>query len=165
MRKLSAEEDALWQRVAATIRPLGATAPDASAVNPPLREPIHPPERIVARPSLALGETLDGGWERRLRSGTVEPDRTLDLHGFTVDRAYTAIDRLLEHAWSAGERVVLLVPGRERGDPAATGRGKIRAALRDWLHASRHAPHIAAIRPAHRRHGGAGGVYVILRRR
>ena len=35
----------------------------------------------------------------------------------------------------------------------------------DWLAAGPHASRIAAIRPAHPRHGGAGAVYVILRRR
>ena len=34
----------------------------------------------------------------------------------------------------------------------------------DWLAASRHAPRIAAVRPAQPRHGGAGAVYVVLRR-
>ena len=37
--------------------------------------------------------TLDGSWDRRLRSGAVEPDRTLDLHGHSLDRAWQAIDR------------------------------------------------------------------------
>ena len=45
------------------------------------------------------------------------------------------------------------------------GRGAIRAAISDWLAASRHAPYIAAVRRAHRRHGGAGALYIILRRR
>ena len=43
-------------------------------------------------------------------------------------------------------------------------RGAIRAKLLDWLAASRHASQIAAVRPAQPRHGGAGAVYVVLRR-
>jgi len=35
----------------------------------------------------------------------------------------------------------------------------------DWLAASRHAADIAAVRGAHPRHGGAGALYIILRRR
>ena len=53
-------------------------------------------------------------------------------------------------------------------DPAAgevmTVRGRIRAAVHDWLAASRHREKIAAVRGAHRRHGGGGSLYVILRR-
>jgi DNA-nicking Smr family endonuclease len=44
-------------------------------------------------------------------------------------------------------------------------RGRIRAAVHDWLAASRHAANIAAVRAAHRRHGGGGSLYIILRRR
>jgi DNA-nicking Smr family endonuclease len=88
----------------------------------------------------------------------------LDLHGHTLDEAWTAIDRGLESAIAGGERVILLVTGHERtGDPPVR-RGKIRAAVNDWLAVSRHASKIAAVRGAHRRHGGGGSLYIILRR-
>jgi DNA-nicking Smr family endonuclease len=110
------------------------------------------------------GETLDGSWDRRLRSGSIEPDHVLDLHGMTLDTAWRAIDRSLERAIARGERVVLLITGHHRpGDPPVR-RGAIRAAVHDWLAASRHASEIAAVRGAHRRHGGGGSLYVILRR-
>ena len=109
-------------------------------------------------------KTLDGSWDKRLRGGTVEPDRVLDLHGMRLDTAWTAIDRTLETAIARGERVVLLITGHHRlGDPPVR-RGRIRAAVHDWLAASRHAPDIAAVRGAHRRHGGGGSLYLILRR-
>jgi len=64
-----------------------------------------------------------------------------------------------------GGRLVLLITGHERkGDPPLE-RGRIRAVVKDWLAASRHAPAIAAIRGAHPRHGGGGSLYLILRRR
>ena len=43
-------------------------------------------------------------------------------------------------------------------------RDAIRAAVADWLAASRFADRIAAVRTAHPRHGGAGALYVVLRR-
>jgi DNA-nicking Smr family endonuclease len=112
------------------------------------------------------GSTLDGGWDRRLRSGSIEPDRTLDLHGMNLDSAWRAIDRELEQAIARGDRVLLLVTGHHHrpGDPPVE-RGRIRAAVHDWLAVSRHAPAIAAVRGAHRRHGGGGSLYLILRRR
>jgi DNA-nicking Smr family endonuclease len=48
------------------------------------------------------------------------------------------------------------------GDPRP--RGAIRASLPDWLAYSPYADQIVALRPAHISHGGAGAVYVILRR-
>jgi DNA-nicking Smr family endonuclease len=108
--------------------------------------------------------TLDGGWDRRLRDGSVEPDRILDLHGMTLDTAWRAIDRGLDQAITQGDRVVLLITGHHRPGEPPVQRGKIRAAVHDWLAASRHAAQIAAVRGAHRRHGGGGSLYLILRR-
>ena len=109
--------------------------------------------------------TLDGSWDKKMRSGTVEPDRVLDLHGMNLDSAWGAIDRSLEQAIRRGERVILLITGHHRPGEPPVQRGRIRAAVHDWLAASRHAANIAAVRGAHRRHGGGGSLYLVLRRR
>jgi len=74
----------------------------------------------------------------------------------------------LAKARATGARVLLVIAGKPRGpearDHRGNARGVIRAKLLDWLAASAHAGAIAAIRPAHQRHGGAGAVYVVLRR-
>lgn len=117
---------------------------------------------------VAKPDTLDGTWDRRLAQGMVQPDRSIDLHGLTLDRAYGTIDATLDAAIRAGERMVLMVTGKARPDVrsgAGAGRGAIRAVVGDWLAASRHAGAIAAVRNAHPRHGGGGALYVILRRR
>lgn len=173
VRSLGPEEQALWARVTATIRPLSRQVTDFSSekasdpqaerpVAPrPARQPLPQPPR---RPEPHASATLDSSWDRRLRSGSVEPDRVLDLHGLNLDQAWTAIDRGLDQAIASGERMLLLITGHARpGDPPVQ-RGKIRAAVNDWLAVSRHAPAIAAVRGAHRRHGGGGSLYIILRR-
>ena len=71
----------------------------------------------------------------------------------------------LEQAIDRGDRVFLLITGHHRPGEPPVQRGRIRAAVHDWLAASRHAPRIAAVRGAHRRHGGGGSLYIILRRR
>lgn len=175
MRSLSAEEAALWARVTATIRPLSRDPldSDAPAVSVPTATPAAPRGRVPPPRPMEIAPkrtktfhdaTLDGSWDRRLSSGRLEPDRVLDLHGHTLDWAWQAIDRTLERAISSGDRVLLLITGHERkGDPPLE-RGRIRAAVHDWLAASRHAPRIAAVRAAHRRHGGGGSLYIILRK-
>ena len=119
---------------------------------------------IPAPPKPRPGTTLDGSWDRRLSSGSVEPDRTIDLHGHTLDQAWTSIDRGLEAAIARGDRVILLITGHARPGEPPIQRGRIRAAVHDWLAVSRHAPKIAAVRGAHRRHGGGGSLYIVLRR-
>jgi DNA-nicking Smr family endonuclease len=97
----------------------------------------------------------------------VTPDLTLDLHGHTLDAAYSRIMAGLDQASAMGARLVLVIAGRERPvDPAdrAERRGAIRAKLLDWLAASHHADRIAAVRRAHIRHGGEGALYLILKR-
>lgn len=98
--------------------------------------------------------------------GIVAPDCTIDLHGHTLDTAYRMLDGALARAIATGERVVLLVTGRppRTGSERPHARGAIRAAVGDWLAGSRHAGSIAAIRGAHPRHGGAGALYIVLRR-
>jgi DNA-nicking Smr family endonuclease len=173
VRSLSPEEAELWGRVAATIRPLSRDPPRLELPQRPAVTP-NPPKaeqrrfagapRAFDKPVPIAQKTLDGSWDKKLRSGSVEPDRVLDLHGMNLDRAWTAIDRALEQAIARGERVLLLITGHHRpGDPPVQ-RGRIRAAVHDWLAASRHSQNIAAVRGAHRRHGGGGSLYLILRR-
>jgi DNA-nicking Smr family endonuclease len=82
----------------------------------------------------------------------------------SLDGAWRAIDRALDRGVAHGERVLLLITGHHRPGEAPVRRGAIRAAVHDWLAASRHAGDIAAIRGAHRRHGGSGSLYIVLRR-
>jgi DNA-nicking Smr family endonuclease len=172
VRPLTPDEAELWQRVTATIRPLSRDPVEARDVAPapveqqkPAKPRSEPRRRTAAAPAKpASGNTLDGGWDRRLKAGTVSPDRTLDLHGHNLDRAYDAIDHALERAIAGGERVILLITGHARAGEPPIQRGRIRAAVHDWLTASRHASRIAAVRAAHRRHGGGGSLYIILRR-
>ena len=118
----------------------------------------------IAPPSPARpGTTLDGSWDKKLSGGRYEPDRVLDLHGHNLERAWGAIDRALEDAIARGDRVVLLVTGHYRSGEPPIERGRIRAAVGDWLAVSRHAGKIAAVRNAHPRHGGGGSLYLILR--
>ena len=171
MRSLSADEAQLWARVAATIRPLSREKTELQqAENEPKPVQLRPtgPAPAVKRPVLPkpiAQRTLDGTWDRRLRGGSVEPDRVLDLHGMNLDSAWRAIDRALERSIAAGERILLLITGHHRAGDPPVERGRIRAAVHDWLAASRHASSIAAVRGAHRRHGGGGSLYIVLRRR
>ncbi len=174
MRSLSPDEAQLWARVTATIRPLSREIAEpkasdkideASQPQAATRAPRPPAPKAVVTPVRPVpGTTLDGSWDRRLAAGSVEPDRILDLHGMNLDSAWRAIDQGLERAIASGDRLILLITGHHRPGEPPVQRGKIRAAVHDWLAASRHSGRIAAVRGAHRRHGGGGSLYLILRR-
>lgn len=193
-RGLSAEEQAAWARLAESVTPLaGRTRPPATrkvsdpppapapgnapaktkpvGTTRPKRVKPRQPSHVAAPPPSPMAESragLDSHWERRFKAGRVEPDLTLDLHGHTLDTAYTRITAGLDQARAMGARVVLVIAGRERPvDPADRQhrRGAIRAKLLDWLAAGPHADTISAVRRAHRSHGGEGALYLILKRR
>ena len=177
-RRLSAEERALWARVMATVKPIdprrAVTAPVSPLpAPPPAAKASALPRRAAATIAPAPapvrtvpGTTLDGSWDRRLSRGMVQPDATVDLHGHTLNSAYAMLDDALGRSVARGDRVVLLITGKPpRPDSERPhARGAIRAAVGDWLHASRHADAIAAVRGANPRHGGSGALYIVLRR-
>lgn len=188
-RSLNPDEAQLWARLMASVRPLRAVqvvanvpekpmpVPAGKAVRPP-PAPLHGVKPIVRAPAIGkptvaravpkpiTTNTLDGGWDKKLVRGSVSPDSSIDLHGHTLASAYAMLDSGLGRAIARGDRVLLLVTGKppraESERPHA--RGAIRAAVADWLAGSRHGDRIAAVRGAHPRHGGAGALYIILRR-
>ena len=179
MRPLRADEAQLWARVMESVRPIhavpspppaagGVSKPQPTAVPKPIRTPstVSKATTTPKKPVAAPGVTLDGGWDKRLTKGAVVPDASIDLHGHTLASAHALLDAGLDHAIRVGDRVLLLVTGKPpRPDSERPhARGAIRAAVKDWLAASRHAGRIAAVRNAHPRHGGAGALYIILRR-
>lgn len=178
-RRLSAEEQALWVKVARTARPLPGRLPAPVIDDPNEAWPVLPmassfkPSKAVAphkpQPKLPMTprETLDGSWDKRIAKGDLSPDMTIDLHGETLATAHARLNRGLDAAIRRGDRVVLLITGRPATDNPRlppTSRGVIRASVTDWLSVSAYADRIAAIRNAHPRHGGAGALYIILRR-
>jgi DNA-nicking Smr family endonuclease len=118
--------------------------------------------------AVASANTLDASWDRKLASGAVAPDMTIDLHGCSLHQAHDRLDHGLGRAIAQGARLVLLVTGKApRADTSRLDlplRGIIRASVNDWISAGPHAGRIAAIRGAHPRHGGAGALYIVLRR-
>ena len=103
-----------------------------------------------------------------MKAGVVQPDFTLDLHGHGLDAAYNRLMSGIAQARAMDARTILLIAGKSRPvDPADRGtrRGAIRAKVLDWLAASSHSDAIAAIRKAHRHHGGDGALYIVLKRK
>ncbi|MBO6766996.1 MAG: Smr/MutS family protein [Erythrobacter sp.] len=182
-RGLSAEESEAWDRLAATVVPLHplkpvqprpaheAQAPAAPEPAGKVRLPKAPKPARIAPPAPApqprLDQGLDSHWDRRLKSGTLQPELTLDLHGHNLDAAYDRLMSGVAQARGMGARTILLITGKPRPVEAAdrgSRRGAIRAKVLDWLAASNHHSAIAAVRRAHQRHGGDGALYIVLKR-
>lgn len=156
------------------MRPLGDKTPPATAPvsprvavrTPPVEAPPIGRGRAATAPDAA---SLDGGWDRRARKGDLAPERSIDLHGLTLDAAYEELAAAIERGWLDRLRTLLVVTGKPRkaphsASPDARPRGVIAANFARWVATPRLRPFIAAVRPAHQRHGGGGAWYVVLRR-
>jgi len=169
----------LWHRETDTVKPLRRSAQRVPAPVIMPRPQVRPagPERDLSgragepggagRPAgpPATDRTLDRTWDRKLGSGAVAPDLIVDLHGYSQERAHLVLVQALERAWHRHHRIVLVVTGKGRPADDGTGRGVLRGSLPGWLDAPALRDRVAALRPAHPRHGGAGAWYVVLRRR
>ena len=163
--RLTEAERALWASYAGRIRRL----PGRPSLAPvPLPEPwvtTQPqPRPPAARRSsgaplapLAVG-TQPGGvdtasWQR-LRTGKLPTVRTLDLHGYTAQRAFHALAGFLRAAHAEGQRCVEVVTGQG---------GVLRRELPLWLNLPEFRGLILAA--AHPHAANPGSVRLLLRRR
>ncbi len=138
-RRLSAEEQELWHRVAASAQALHRHGSIHAETEPnPAEKPGHHPPRkprfevkdfrigqstsdIAWRHDLApsLAEQLhrqpvvmDRKTHREMVRGKLEPEARIDLHGMTLAQAHPALIRFLLNAQDRGYRLVLVITGK-----------------------------------------------------
>ena len=101
----------------------------------------------------------DRGRNRReLRN--LQPERTLDLHGYTAEAAGRAVDEFVDLAVSDGLRKVLIIHGK--GKHSSDGRGVLSEVVRSHL---RSHPKAGEVGVPERNLGGSGAVWVAIRYR
>ena len=192
-RPLHPEEEALWQAVARTARPLHALVLRRKLDPPAPPAPAKPPEPGPV-PRLApfrLGETartsrahdlasstatayfaaplqMDARAFARMSRGKLAPEARLDLHGMTLAEAHPDLIRFILNAQSAALRLVLVItgkgkPGPDHG-PIPQRTGILRHQVPHWLRQPPLGPAVLQISEAHLKHGGSGAFYVYLRR-
>ena len=171
-RKLSDEEIELWAQIAATVTPRpGASLPERLAVPSPaalIAGPADPKQLALPVPRAPPPPfaPLERNLKRKLARGRMTADAALDLHGFRQDEAYGALRHFLLRAQAEGARVVLVVTGKgSRGGDSLGAPGVLRRAVPLWLALPDFRPLVVGFEEAGRPHGGAGALYVRLRRR
>jgi DNA-nicking Smr family endonuclease len=185
-RSLSAEERELWRRTAKGFRPLDDTRlkrledPAPTSVQPGVKpKPQTGPVKAGAvRRDLepALKPPPDRSSDRRLRRGRFEVEARLDLHGLTRNKARRELLGFLRRAQANGLRQVLVITGKGAGaraqdrrkfepwDPEAPNLpGVIRRSFTQWMAEPDFANLVSGYAEAHRRHGGSGAFYVMVR--
>lgn len=105
---------------------------------------------------------LDPNVLRRLRAGEFAPEAQLDLHGLTREAAKPSLDRFISRARVAGHRCVLVVTGQ--GLHSENQVPVIKHGVQEWLTHGGSARQVLAFCAAKPKDGGAGALYVLVRR-
>lgn len=130
----------------------------------PTPRPFTPPPPAAPDPSLPAmihGQApgLDRRSQTKLRRGQVDIEARMDLHGMTQDEAHRALSGFLLDSRAAGRRTVLVITGKGTG-----GEGILRAAVPKWLNEAPNREMIRGFSHAAPKHGGAGALYILLKR-
>ena len=105
---------------------------------------------------------VDQGLAQRLHRGDYAVQGHLDLHGYTVEEAKAMVDRFVMQAYTSSRRCIRLVHGRGRN--SKDNRPVLKEHVQFWLSHGRLGRLILAFATAPAVDGGAGAVYVLLRR-
>ena len=109
-----------------------------------------------------LAPGIDRRLLRKLRRGDYAVQAHLDLHGFVAEEAQAEVEQFLLKARTEDRRCVLLVHGR--GYHSKDGIPVLKEKLKVWLTRGRLSHHVLAFCTARPSDGGAGAMYVLLRR-
>ena len=181
-RPPTAAELELWGKVTETVVPFDdrpAPVTDAApqsgdiAKEKPARKtasatavpPARPEKPQKPPPALSL---MDRRTRSRLTRGVVSIDKRVDLHGLTQAAAEGRLRRFLHDAQEGGAKVVLVITGKgtpEGGERNGGERGVLRRMVPHWLSATDMREVVVGFEEASRAHGGAGALYVRVRRR
>ena len=167
-KTLTAQDRDEWAAYVQRVRPMAgravppAPAPAAATVPTPPALPLSPPPRLKHTPAaLAVGDA-PGGLDRAswtcLRTGKLTPERTLDLHGRTAQRAFHALHAFLVAAHADGLRCVEVITGRGTGEAG----GVIRREFPLWINLPALRPLVLAA--SHPHAANTGSVRLLIRR-
>jgi DNA-nicking Smr family endonuclease len=180
LRRLSEEEIALWIEVAKSVaRRRGAILPTlaaprpAAAPAPAADDSLTPPAAMTTKPRPPAGPPPLAPLERRLKRdlarGRAVVDSVLDLHGMTQAEAHHALRGFLVQAQSQDFRLVIVITGKGARAPNDEDwfheTGVLRRLVPHWLREPDLRSTVLGFEEAGPGHGGAGALYVRLRRR
>lgn len=168
-------DDDLFRRLMADVKPLETEArvqPEKPKISP--HHKTQSPEEDIESsfvefahaaevdPEESLFFTRTGLQQRTIRQlkrGDMPIEARLDLHGQTINEAGILLTQFIEQAQVEGCRCVIVIHGK--GQRSAEGKPVLKTQVNHWL---RESPAVLAFSSAQPKHGGAGAVYVLLKK-
>ena len=99
----------------------------------------------------------------KLRAGSFSHEGHVDLHGHNMEQAYAQLVLFIKHAYQNGKRHLIVVTGRGKNSP--NGTGVLRERVHAWFTRDPFKRVVLAFCSAKLGDGGAGALYVLLRKR
>ena len=173
-RHPSREDRVLWHKTMRDVKPLAPArsaraskeaTPEIEIAPAPKSARLAPAQakRGTSLPPLSPGESpgVDRRTAERFRRGQLAVEARLDLHGLTQEKAHRALASFIQEAHASRLRTVLVITGKGGFGDA---RGVLREAVPRWLNEGDLRPRVLSCAWAQPKHGGAGALYVLLRR-
>jgi DNA-nicking Smr family endonuclease len=169
-------DDALWEAVKKTIEPLRkppAKSPAAGGGEAAIAarpQKSKPPSRAAPSPArvpipvLPPLSSLDRRARQKIARGRVEIGARIDLHGMKQNEAKERLSAFLHRAQARGQSLVLVITGKGTAAPHGVERGVLRRAVPLWLALPEFRSLVIGFEEAAPAHGGAGALYVRIRR-
>lgn len=102
---------------------------------------------------------IQHGVLRKLRLGQYELDARLDLHRHKVEDARIAVFEFIKDCLHYDTRTAIIVHGK--GEKSQPQKALLKSCVNHWL---RQLPDVLAFHSAQKHHGGAGALYVLIRK-
>jgi DNA-nicking Smr family endonuclease len=152
------------------VPPINAPLPDPTAEDKAVREElralVHGQKRFVLSDTHEFiegaVEDLDRRIRLKLRRGDFAVQGHLDLHGFNRKEARSALQSFVYKKHLAGKRCVLVIHGKGRN--SKDGQPVLKELMGRWLSRGELGRTVLAYCTAQPADGGAGAIYVLLRR-
>lgn len=179
---LSPEDRELWGKVAKTLTPLDPDRvrvleaelesnkkdkPRKAVKSAPTATAIKAPAPEKKTPDLLPLHQLETRYRRKIVKGVRAIDARIDLHGLTQFQAHDRLRGFLYQAQASSHKVVLVITGKGGGPGHAymDERGILRRMVPQWLAMPDMRSVVLGYEEAHASHGGAGALYVRIRKR
>lgn len=169
---MTEDEDKIWQEAVSGVKRINTDKVE-SHKNPTkkIKKEIYIPvvsrEGFSADLELSDFHNVDASTAKKIKRNKFEIEAKLDLHGYTVDKAFDAVRNFVFDSYNKKRRCILIITGKgykTEDDDIFSGKGVLREKVPEWLSSFDIRPLILSISNPPEKLGGSGALYIILRR-
>lgn len=168
------EDDDFWRDVVKDIKPNNKTNKIISKNKPVIKIKSHRQYAVkqdFSTYSKAL-EDIYGGIDKatikKFKKEEFKIEAVLDLHGLTEDEAFEKVENFVVQSYNKGKRCIIIITGKglsiHESDDVFAPKGVLKKQVPQWLNMARLRSMILTYKNPSERLGGAGALYILLKR-